>query len=68
MICKRSRYVIQRHNELTDLEAGLSSKICSDVEVETLLQDISIEQLIRGANKAQGCLFMHVGRLTIDIL
>ena len=58
MICKRGRFVVQQHNGLRDLEAELLNTICSDVEVEPLLQDISIEQLNRGTKKAQGCSFM----------
>lgn len=53
MICKRGGFVIQRHNELRDLEAELLRTVCSDVEAEPVLQDISGEQLSRGANKAQ---------------
>ena len=53
MICKRGGFVIQRHNEMRDLEAELLSTVCSDVQVESLLQDISEEQLNRGANKTQ---------------
>ena len=68
MICKRGGFVIQRHNELRDLEAKLLNTICSDVEVEPLLQDISREQLNRGAKKAQDCSFMQMGTPTIGIL
>ena len=53
MISRRGRFVIQRHNELRDLEAELLSTVCSDVEVEPVIQNISGEQLSRGANKAQ---------------
>ena len=53
MICKRGGFVIQRHNELRDLEADLLSMVCSDVEVEPILQDITEEQLSRGSNRAQ---------------
>ena len=53
MICKRGGFVIQRHNELRDLEADLLSMVCSDVEVEPVLQDITEEQLSRGSNRAQ---------------
>ena len=42
MICKRGGFVPQRHNEL--------SLVCSDVEIEPVLQDIS-EQLGRGSNR-----------------
>ena len=52
MIFKRGgSFVIQRHNELRDLEADLLSIVCSDVEVEPILQDISGEQLNEGSNK-----------------
>ena len=53
MICKLGGFVIQRHNELRDLEAELLSTVCSDVETEPVLLDISGEQLSRGSNKAQ---------------
>ena len=52
MVCKRSGFVIQRHNELRDLEAELLRTVCSDVEIEPNLQDISGERLNRGASKA----------------
>ena len=50
MICKRGGFAIQRHNELRDLEAGLLSSVCNDVEVEPALQDINGKQLNRRAN------------------
>ena len=53
MICKLGGFVIQRHNELRDREAELLSTVCSDVETEPVLLDISGEQLSRGSNKAQ---------------
>ena len=53
MICKLGGFVIQRHNELRDLEAELLSTVCSDVETEPALQDISGEQLNRGSNRVQ---------------
>ncbi|PFX15344.1 Fibrillin-1 [Stylophora pistillata] len=53
MICKRGGFVIQRHNELRDLEADLLSIVCTDVEVEPVLQDVTEEQLSRGSNRAQ---------------
>ena len=52
-ICKLEGFVIQRHNELRDLEAELLSTVCSDAETEPVLLDISGEQLSRGSNKAQ---------------
>jgi hypothetical protein len=53
MICRRGGFVIQRHNELRDLQADLLGVVCNDVEVEPVLQDISGEQLNRGSNKAK---------------
>ena len=52
MVCKRGGFDIQRHNELRDLEAELLPTVCSDVEIEPVLQDISGECLNRGASKA----------------
>ena len=52
MICKRGGLVTQRHNELRDLEAELLNMVCTDVEIEPVLQDISGEQLGRGSNRA----------------
>ena len=56
IISTEGGFVIQdneRHNERRDQEAELSSTMCSDVEGETVPQDISREQLKMGANKAQ---------------
>ena len=41
-----------RHNELRDLEAELLNIVCSNVQVEPVLQDISGEQLNEGSNRA----------------
>ena len=53
MICKLGGFITQRHNELRDLEAEFLSMVCSDVEIEPVLQDISGEHLNGGSNKAQ---------------
>lgn len=45
IICKRGGFVIQRHNELRDLEAELLRTVFSDVAIEPVLQDVSGEQL-----------------------
>ena len=45
MICKRCGFVIQRHNELRDMEALFLKMVCNDVEVEPILQHVSGEQL-----------------------
>lgn len=53
MICMRGVFVIQRNNELRDLEAELLNMVCKDVVTEPALQDVEGEQLTRGSNKAQ---------------
>ena len=62
MICLRGGFVIQRHNDLRDLEAELLNMVCKDVATEPLLQDIEGEQLTCGSNKAQeqDWIYMHV--------
>ena len=52
MICKRGGYIIQRHNELRDLEADLLDLVCNDAETEPALQEITGETLNSGANLA----------------
>ena len=41
MICKRGGFVIQRHNELRDLESEMLRMVCNGVETEPVLQDIT---------------------------
>ena len=41
MVCQRGGFIIQRHNELRDLEAEMLRMVCNDVEVEPALQEIS---------------------------
>ena len=43
-------FLVQRHNELRDLEAELLNLVRKDVETEPVLQDITGEVLGRGAN------------------
>ena len=57
MICKRGGFVIQRHNELCDLEAELLSTVCNDVQVEPVFQQITGETLNRGTNRASDARF-----------
>ena len=45
MICKRGGFIIQRHNELRDLEADLLDLVCNNVETEPALQEITGETL-----------------------
>ena len=52
MICMRGGYIIQRHNEIRDLEAEILQAVCTDVEMEPVLQEVTGEVLPRGANKA----------------
>ena len=53
MICKLRGFITKRHNELRDLETEFLRMVCSDVEIEPVLPDISGEHLNRGSNKAQ---------------
>ena len=50
MICKRGGFFMQRHNELRDLHAEMLRMVCNGVETEQVLQDITGEELNRGAN------------------
>ena len=52
MICQRGGLVIQRHNEIRDLQAELLDMVCHDVQVEPALQPITGEELARGTNQA----------------
>ena len=46
-------FVVQKHNELRDLEAELLNFMCKDVETEPVFQDITGGVLGRGANTSQ---------------
>ena len=52
MVCRRGGLIIQRHNEIKDLEAEMLRMVCTDVETEPVLQEITGEELNRGTNKA----------------
>ena len=52
MICQRGGLIIQRHNEIRDLEAELLDMVCHDVAVEPILKSLTGEELNRGANTA----------------
>ena len=52
MICQRGGLVIQRRNEIRDLQAELLDMVCFDVKVEQALQPITGEDLARGTNQA----------------
>ena len=51
-MCQRSGFIIQRHDELRDLEAEMLRMVCNDVEVELVLQEVTQETLNHGTNKA----------------
>jgi len=49
---QKGGFVIQRHNELRDLEAEMLRMVCNGIEIEPVLQDITGEELNRRANTA----------------
>ncbi|PFX16406.1 hypothetical protein AWC38_SpisGene19321 [Stylophora pistillata] len=52
MICQRGGLVIQRHNEIRDLQAELLDMVCYDEQVEPALQPITGQEFLRGTNQA----------------
>ena len=52
MICQRGGLVIQRHNEISDLQAELLDMVCYDVQVKPALQPITGQELARETNQA----------------
>ena len=40
MVCQRGGFIIQRDNELRDLEEEMLRMVCNDVEVEPVLQEV----------------------------
>ena len=52
MVCQCDGFIIQRHYELRDLEAEMLRMVCTDVEVEPVLREVTGETLNHGANKA----------------
>ncbi|CAH3171415.1 unnamed protein product, partial [Porites lobata] len=52
MVCRHGGLIIQRHNEIRDLEAEMLRMVSTNVETEQVLQEITGEELNRGANKA----------------
>lgn len=51
-MCRRGGFIIQRHNELRDLEADMLKIVCHEVQVEPALQEITGEVMTRGTNQA----------------
>ena len=52
MVCRRGGFIIQRHNELRDLEADFLNTVCHDVQGEPVLQEITGEVPTRGTKQA----------------
>ena len=52
MVCRHGGLIIQRHNEIRDLEAEMLRMVSTDVKIEPVLQEITREELNRGANRA----------------
>ena len=46
--------IIQRHNEIRDLQAELLEMVCYDAQVEPALQPFTGKELDRGTNQAPG--------------
>ena len=51
IVCQRGGFIIQRHNELRDLEAEMLMMVCNVVGVEPVLQEVTGGTLNLGANK-----------------
>ena len=43
MVCKRGGFIVQRHNELRDLEEDMLNLACHDVHTEPAVQEITGE-------------------------
>ena len=52
MVCQRGGFIIQRHNELRDVEAEMLRMVCDDVKAEPVFREVTGETLNHGANKA----------------
>ena len=52
MVCRHGGLIIQRYNEIRDLEVEMLRMVCTDVEIEPVLREITGEELNRGANSA----------------
>ena len=61
MICRHGDFIIQRHNELRDLEADMLSMVRNDDEIEPVLLELTGESLPSRANRAPNAhLDIHV--------
>ena len=52
MIFMCGGYIIQPHNEIRDLKSEILQAVCTEVEMEPVLQEVTGEVLSRGSNKA----------------
>ena len=50
MVCRQGGFIIQRHNELRDLEAQMLKMVCNDVQIEPVPQEINGEVLKPSTN------------------
>ncbi|CAH3021566.1 unnamed protein product, partial [Porites evermanni] len=50
MVCRQGGFIIQRHNELRDLEAQMLKIVLNDVQIELVLQQIKGEVLKPSTN------------------
>ena len=57
MMRRRGGFIIQRHNELRDLEADMLNIVFHPVQVEPVLQEITGEVLTRDTNQAPDARF-----------
>ena len=51
-MCRPGGFIIQRHDELGDLEAEMLKVVRSDAQIELVLQEINAEVLTPGKNRA----------------
>ena len=54
MVYMRGGFIIQRHNEIRDLDAEILQVACADVEMEPVFQEVTGEVLPRGSRRAAG--------------
>ena len=52
MICIRGGYIIRRHNEIWNLQAKTLQAVCTEVEIQPVLQGGTGEVLPMGTNRA----------------
>ena len=60
MVCRHGGFIFQRHDGLRDLEAEMLNKVCNDVQIEPVLQEISGEELTPTKQRMHGSTFVLV--------